>query len=71
MNTTYENFENALFTALASDLWCREARFRHARKLASTASRDGYEKQVKAKIRQVNDLDDDGEVLAYFRDYIA
>lgn len=66
----YEIFESAFFEAFASDLWCRDARFKRARKLANTACRDGYEKQVKRTINFVYGLDKN-DIEKYFRDYIA
>ncbi len=70
----YEIFESAFFEAFASDLWCRDARFKRARNLASTACRDGYEKQVKRTINFIYSLckdDNENDIEKYFRDYIA
>ena len=67
---TYDKFESAFFEAFASDLWCRDARFKRARKLASSAYRDGYDKQVKRLINTLHNMDAK-ETEKYFADYLA
>ena len=67
---TYDKFEDAVFHAFASDLWCRDARFKRARKLASSAYRDGYDKQVKRLINTLHNMDAE-ETKKYFADYLA
>ena len=67
---TYEKFEDAIFEAFASDMWCRDARFKRARKLAFSAYRDGYDKQVKRLINTLHNMDAE-ETEKYFADYLA